>query len=550
MLKLLTFPGIDDDGNIFVQAITPGDDLVKTASGELHPEIANFISGIKKCPDNLYVLVNALGAGEYYGSNINGDYFEEAELNPSDQSKDAGFRTFLSSGIYRHHRNKDYEKSLGQVVCATYNPVMHRVELILRINRAKAKQEGHLDLVDKLDNGGHPAVSMGCKVKYDVCSICGHKSRTRADYCAHTKTMMGKVFPDGRKVFVYNPKPRFFDLSFVVIGADRTSFAMAKVASAAAMPSALAAEEYGIRDGHEAALLREKIAKKQKVSKILKQVPAMSTKIMGPVGDAEPDIPDSTINQMSKHPLKSALTTSAASGIVLKPSEFQKLVLTRMGKGDLANKLHAAKQVFSPTNDVDKSVSLGGASDYSPKLGKLLSGLIPERSMFGPALIRRITIITRKGLPQGGQDRLLDRHKLASGEKALLNKIAAGYNGYRLQLMENIKPVVDNITSRDMTLLSAINEQGLEDSFMDQGKAKTARVPLALIGALPMAYLYGAHVRKKRGSGLSTGPLDAFVEKHPILATSLFVGLTRLGMGLKSSGLFNAKLTEAVAKLT
>ena len=48
---------------------------------------------------------------------------------------------------------------------------MHRGELVLEIDRAKARAEGHAGLVDILDEGGHPAVSMGCKVKYDLSLI-------------------------------------------------------------------------------------------------------------------------------------------------------------------------------------------------------------------------------------------------------------------------------------------------------------------------------------------------------------------------------------------
>jgi hypothetical protein len=70
-----------------------------------------------------------------------------------------------------------------------------------------------------------------CKVPYDVCSICQHKSKTPKDYCDHARTMMNKILPDGRKVFVYNPQPKFFDISFVFIGADKTAKVMAKLAS-------------------------------------------------------------------------------------------------------------------------------------------------------------------------------------------------------------------------------------------------------------------------------------------------------------------------------
>ena len=556
MLKLLTFPGEDEHGNIFVQALSPekSGGLTKTASSELHPSIAKHIEGIEEDPKYLYVLVNALGAGEYYGSNINGDYFEESELAPNDPSADWGHATFLKSGIYRHHKNKDSEKSMGTIVCSCYNPAMHRVELVLRIDRAKAEELGHGDLVDKLDAGEHPAVSMGCKVKYDVCSICGHKSKTRADYCAHTKSMMNKILPNGKKVFVYNPKPRFFDLSFVVIGADRTSYAMAKVASIYGGSSAALAEQYGIRDGHSVGLLKEKLAKKQKISNILKQVPAMSAKVMPSIQRAERDLPNKVLDMMGKSSPEKALTTASSAGIVLKPREYQRVILIRLGKKNLADKLDSTGRVFPLSNEVDKSITIGRRSDFSDKIRDLLMGSISNRSMFEPVLTKRITISIRMSPSEAPANEVLKGKfasiDITSDEKALLNKISASYNGYREQLLEKVGSVVADITSNDITLLSAINGSRLEDEFMGGPLTKTAKLPMALVGALPMAYLYGAHVKKSRRSGQSTGPLDRFIEKHPILATSVFVGLTRLGMGLKKSGVFSKSLNSLVAKLS
>ena len=553
MLKLLTFPGHDEEGNVFVQAIKPEDGLVKEASANLHSEIKDYIAGIKPDSENVYVLVNALGAGEYYGSNINGDYFEEAELNPKTDTDLSGYRTFGRAGIYRHHKNKDIQKSMGEVVCSTYNPVMHRVELILKVNRAKAAELGHEDLVRKLDAGEHPAVSMGCKVKYDVCSICGHKSKTRKDYCVHTRTMMGKVYPDGRKVFVYNPKPRFFDISFVVIGADRTSYAMAKVASVYGGSSALAAEESGLRDGVALDTLREKLANKRKTSELLKRVPALSAKHIKPVADAEPDLKKSTLDSLAKHPLSKSLTTAAAGGIVLKPREYQRVILIRIGRPGLADRLDSAGQVFAPSSSVDRSVSIGAPSDHSSAIRNLLLGSIRDRSMFEPVIKKRIIIIKSTGSSTDpSTQRMLVMRKtsaaevnLTNEETALLNKIAAGYNGYREQLLEKISSIVDDITRGDIKLLSAIdNGTGLEEAFMGHGLTKEAKLPSALLGVFPLMYLYGANVKKKRGSGQDIGALDRFVEQHPVLATSVLVGLTRLGMGLATKGKGGSNLLE------
>lgn len=552
MLKLLTFPGSDEEGNVFVQAIQPSRGLTKTASVNLMPQISEFIDGIEANDKHLYVLVNALGAGEYYGSNINGDYFEESELNPPCGTEMFGYKTFGKSGVYRHHKNKDITKSMGQVVCSCYNKVMHRVELIIKIDRQKAFEEGHKDLVDRLDAGEHPAVSMGCKVKHDVCSICGHKSKTRKDYCVHTKNMMGKVYPDGRKVFVYNPKPRFFDISFVVIGADRTSYAMAKVASIHGGSSALAAEEAQIRDGSSVAILKEKMASKQKLSNMLKKIPGMSAKVMPAIERSEKVLPDNMLSRLAKHPIKDVLTTSAATGIVLQPREYQKIILIQIGKPGLASRLHESGTVFKPSLGIDRSIHLGNRRDYDEKVRDILLPMMNSRSVFGPVLKKRIIVMRNSPNSSGtiSSSNLLKmgQAELSEGEEALLNKISDSYNGYREQLIEKIGSITTDLTQGDYTLLANISSTELEGALFKNPMTKEAGLSKALVGVLPMAYLYGAHVRRKQRAGKSSGPLDRFVEQHPVLATSVFVGLTRLGMNMHKSGMFDKSLKKVVSK--
>jgi hypothetical protein len=132
---------------------------------------------------------------------------------------------------------------------------------------------------------------MGTKVPYDTCSICldwdtyrkaqatfrpgvdkhpgdavlrWHKAKkqrdgvgirglsiTRKDYCEHASRQMNRILPDGRKVFVYNDYPKFFDISFVFIGADRTAKTMLKIAGEGAMSSALLAEKLGYDESAE-----------------------------------------------------------------------------------------------------------------------------------------------------------------------------------------------------------------------------------------------------------------------------------------------------------
>lgn len=215
----------------------------KTASEEPYA----FLKSITPDPNFTYVLVNALGAFETYDDNKNGDGFPllpynvgmkatcghkecEESLNgwvSEPETLGHHYKTFEEhGGIYRHHQNKDKSKSLGTIDHAFLNERMKRVELLLKINRKKDSE-----LIDKLDADEYLAVSMGCHVKWDVCTICGHRAPTRAYYCEHAKYSLRQIDPKtGKKVAVLNPSPKFFDISFVFRPADPTGYMLKKVA--------------------------------------------------------------------------------------------------------------------------------------------------------------------------------------------------------------------------------------------------------------------------------------------------------------------------------
>ena len=546
MDKLLTFEGTSDTGeqliyNLFQEDATEHEKLAYASS--LDPRVALHIRGISPSPEKLYVLVNALGAGEYYGSNINGDYFDEADLNPAAEAlvgdRLFGFQTFYNSGVYRHHKNKDKTRSYGKVKFAVYNPRMHRVELIIEIDREKAEEFGHGMLVAQLDAGESPAVSMGCRVAFDVCSICHNKSRTQRDYCKHAKSMMNVTLPDGRKVFVRNPKPRFFDLSFVLIGADRSSFSMAKVAYSRAHKfaglSTTAAFEAGLQAPEKQRLrsgLLEKMADRNKRAAIYKELPAVAHKVMPAVERRDPDIPHRALKGLSsKGSMQQILSSLMMSGTVLKPHEYQSLILNKVAPAR-AEQMAKAGHVFSPSAYVDQSVVLGTTS-YQPEIVRALRVYIPGRTILGDELEKRASANPRR--------------RVTVRNDALLEKIAEGYNFYRQELLEKMPKAVDSVSSRDPELLSIVFESVLEGSL--SGTSKTAGVPSALLGVLPLAYLYGAHVRKSERAGEKPGVTDRFVERHPVLATSVMVGLARFGSNLTGTAKFRQLLASVVNKV-
>lgn len=536
MLKLITYPGQDEYDNVFVEKIDPGAELTKTAS-ELHEEIAAFIRSLRPDPNKLYVLINAMGAGEYYSSNANGDYFEESQLlGIADKYKDLevkgrpfGHKTFLSGGVFRHHKNKDMNKSMGKVVVSVYNPKMHRVELVVCIDRDKAEQLGHGDIVRALDEGKHPSVSMGAKVPLDICSVCGHRSKTRADYCTHARHMMGQILPNGVKVCVYNPLPKFFDISFVLVGADKTSFAMHKVASVESKLSADAAAEAGLIDPDE---LSEKQAKKNKLSEILKKVPMTAEKIVPKATRKEFIMPKIILKQASELPLESALTTFSSMGIVLKPEEFQYIVLNKLGHSVSADNMYDQGKVFTQVDRVDKSVPFGKATEFSEKLASQAVDYMENRSSFEPFISKRVLT------DPGNTSNIPTRSFTDSGT---LKKISAAYNGYRAHLLSSILNITEDITLKQPIIKTALAKETLEDEFIFGGKKASMPLGLAvpILGMLPLAHLYGAYVRRKTESGQDVSVAESFVAKHPNLAASLAMGLARFGIALKKGGAFS-----------
>jgi len=255
LTKLSTFSGVAPDGEPLVQIFRPGQSIKKLA-GPVMPEIQDWLGTYKSDMENIALLVNALGASEYYGSNVNGDRFRWPVLEhdcrthgPKDHGIDDftnkiippyGYWTFYTAHAFAHHRNKDPNRAFGTIQVACLNPAMKRVELVVLVNRDKALCNGAAEVVAKIDDGHYPSTSMGCRTPYDICEICGNKSKTRKDYCIHIKKYgMGHIFPDGRQVSVDNPYPRFFDISFVFIGADKTSWVMSKLASVEHLPQSI-----------------------------------------------------------------------------------------------------------------------------------------------------------------------------------------------------------------------------------------------------------------------------------------------------------------------
>lgn len=248
-------------------------------------------------PRFLYIKVRAVSAGEYYGPNNNGDYFPEEELKKS-------YKTFLTNAkVFKNHQNKKVEDAIGDVVEAIWNDEMKYVELLIRVNKEVASS-----ICKNLEAGVITDVSMGCRVKYSICSICGNKARKPSEFCDHVskaKGLRNKIMPDGRRAYEINIGPSFHDISIVLKGAAPTEKVLEKIASLADTPPII--DERICLWAKQAKLFLDKektpLYKYAKKERALNKLAEIEKEIKGLISDiAIAESVDEAMNKMSNHP--------------------------------------------------------------------------------------------------------------------------------------------------------------------------------------------------------------------------------------------------------
>ena len=384
----------------------------------------DYCRAVQPKPGKRYVLVLGLSASEYYGPNRNGDAFAEREvvgpggkiLVKASETLPRHHQSFeRGAHIFAHHVNKDPRKGYGKPVKSFYNWKMHRVEIVLEIDLEKANGQFFIDRIDK---GESPGVSMGCRIPYDVCAICGNHAPTRAQYCEHVNNKdprfgMNQLTPEGLRCFVWNPSPDFFDISFVWRPADPIGFMMKKVAS----------QPYTVQGSREVAerivSLQNKRAALGKISAIDKVIqgemltPSMSaedavspesvrtffqqaSKIPGTFDD----MPHKLVVQIAHLPLPVITSSMMAADIVPTARDIFKIIAAQRGQratpemldlvgktqGAIAEALKDAPEVLEA---ITKQAAAAISSDYVvPELTEKIAQEMPGRPLYLDALLR------------------------------------------------------------------------------------------------------------------------------------------------------------------
>lgn len=334
--------------------------IEKRAFVESQSPLYAFLQTVQPEAGVSYILVNALGAYEFYDDNRNGDGFPNAPYKVGElaacghpectksldgwisepETLSHHYTTFeRHGGIYKHHVNKDPSKSLGWINKSVLNPYMHRVELLLKLVNSRDPE-----ISQRIGDGDFPAVSMGCHVRWDVCTICGHRAPTRAQYCEHASRMLRRILPDGRKVAVLNPSPKFFDISFVFRPADPTGWMLKKVAEEQSF-------RYSVDLGEELRRYQERAVEIRSHYKtahcaVAGSYGAQATEIVR----EWPRLPTELYAMAKNAGVTATLATLAANGVVLSTGEVIDLFAKTSGlspSGDEVDRLVALSPVLT-----------------------------------------------------------------------------------------------------------------------------------------------------------------------------------------------------------
>ena len=378
-----------------------------------------------------------------------------------------GYPSFYGATVYAHHKNTDPGSlGFGDVVYAAENEAMKRIELVMRVDVDLAVRRGHTSILDRIKRGERTDVSMGCKVPFDNCSICtdweamhtawkGYDKKrhaspgvailayhrttrpirglavTKADYCEHMVNTPGAILPDGQKVFVYNDFPKFFDISFVWVGADRTArvmWYMGDTPNRTSMPSRPTSISEMLKGASD--MTKTASAERTKGAEMEKEISGGIARKIELCSNSEMDLPFGPLAEFSKlFGARTLLSTLGGLGVPLKPQEFHAVIsVERPLQAVIAKKAAEEGVTFrtdlpgtSPRYAVD-------ADSFSPKLAEELLPLLDARSSFGPHLHVRLATTQKTA-----SEAVVVRQSM---EDVFAREVAAEYNGYRASLLK------------------------------------------------------------------------------------------------------------------
>ena len=510
-----------EDGNVSFINLSNKDGLEKLA---IYSEVEDFLRKLKPIPNRSYIHVNMLGSSEIYGPTKNGDFFSTATLEKFHKT----FQT-TPAKFFKHHQNKAHSPSFGVVVFATFNPVMKRIELVVEVDEPTS-----LELDGLMKKGIYPKTSMACKLPYDRCSICGNVAKTRQDYCKHLMFEMGKMYPDGRRVYAINEDNiTWFDCSWVARPADPTSSILTKVAeNMPVMGSIMRAELEGFS---------EKKATLKKWSDLIKDI-SDGGEIIGPtthILENTQDLPLSLVEVLSNYDLNQSLAAMASLGI--SPSiDFLSELITRIHLGSGYHGIGCLVEEYIkniPDDTLVPAVNIQDSlSPLDPKLVSILAPYVYGSSLLTPYVEKRASGVGYAHLGPYLEPTYQEEQEAATAAQPQTNNFSLSYGKLLLGIGASAllaKYFISREIDKRMREDEAQRNQQLSQNYVKIGLMKRADYKVA--SSLSKAAMLSYTLQKDKGdSGINGLSMAKKLLKSAEARIGDKLSVMLVGVGLKS----------------
>ena len=315
-------------------------------------------------------------------------------------------------------------------------------------------------------------VSHNCKIPFDHCSECGHQAKTRREYCSHLKENMGEITKEGNHIGAINDHMCYFDISKVVVPADRTAFGLLKAASDLSRTvggAELAEQLFPEEDVDDSLVLGgsrlNKLAMIRKLSEIEKQIEASAGgghmgKCMSAFDpEVSGDIPDADIKKLtpSAGHAGDVLGALADVKISLSIKDFLKIILGNKF-GDVAEHVDEAKSMLpgmfgrltkSPASTTSGFDDFDLSDGLVPRqMRETISKLVGAHSLDDEPVQRRVMTIVIRGKSPMKPAVPVDMEKKSGKASSLAERMAMAYAMYKVAFCRRMDEVDGALVER------------------------------------------------------------------------------------------------------
>jgi len=277
----------------------------------------------------------------------------------------------------------------------------------------------------------------------------------------------------------------------------------------------------------------------------------LSLRIIPFMEHMERSIPNSTLDKLAEYSMEEVCGTAISSGIVLKPEEWQRIMLIKQGED--ADK-YSGYQLPYPEEEgnIDNFMV---PENYNHGVMNLLKPHFGARTIFAPVWAERLGGFTKIAATVPGYMR---NHRTTHSTADVLLPIGAGYLGYRalfgkaakspnflskllLLIKRNPALAVLLIGAGGSAAAGVLNTaEGFSYPDYPRGLRKHSSVKnlhaawLPILAGLGGAHLWAANTKSKARRGVSSNAFASLVSEHPNIA-GLLAALGLWKMGLRGS---------------